>query len=201
MRPEQVVITAGTQQAVDIVIRILPDMDKEVWVEDPGYSLTRLAPGRGGREGPPDTGRPARHRCRRRHLGAESACRFHNALAPISEGRRPVDGAPPRTSRLGAESGAWIVEDDYASEFRYGGRPLASLQGLDEAERVIYVGTLNKALFPGLRLGYAVVPPALVRAFVAARYLMDRQPSTISQASSPPSWSKDILQRTSAACA
>jgi GntR family transcriptional regulator/MocR family aminotransferase len=80
------------------------------------------------------------------------------------------------------ERNAWIVEDDYASEFRYGGRPLASLQGLDEGERVIYIGTLNKALFPGLRLGYAVVPRALLRAFVTARYLMDRQPSTLSQA-------------------
>jgi GntR family transcriptional regulator/MocR family aminotransferase len=80
------------------------------------------------------------------------------------------------------EKNAWIVEDDYASEFRYGGRPLASLQGLDEGERVIYVGTLNKALFPGLRMGYAVVPRALLRAFVATRYLMDRQPSTLCQA-------------------
>ena len=64
------------------------------------------------------------------------------------------------------EKRAWIVEDDYASEFRYGGRPLASLQGLDDGERVIYIGTLNKALFPGLRLGYAVVPRPLLRAFV-----------------------------------
>jgi len=80
------------------------------------------------------------------------------------------------------EQGAWIVEDDYASEFRYGGRPLASLQGLDQAERVIYIGTLNKALFPGLRLGYAVVPASLSRAFVTARYLMDRQPSSLCQA-------------------
>src|SRR6202042_2800582 len=80
------------------------------------------------------------------------------------------------------EKGAWIVEDDYASEFRYRGRPLASLQGLDESERVIYVGTLNKALFPGLRLGYVVVPPALLKAFVSARYLMDRQPSSLAQA-------------------
>jgi GntR family transcriptional regulator/MocR family aminotransferase len=80
------------------------------------------------------------------------------------------------------DSGAWIVEDDYASEFRYGGRPLASLQGLDDAERVIYIGTLNKALFPGLRLGYAVVPRPLLRAFVNMRSLIDRQPSTLHQA-------------------
>ena len=75
-----------------------------------------------------------------------------------------------------------MIEDDYASEFRYGGRALASLQGLDDSERVIYVGTLNKALFPGLRLGYVVVPPALLKTFVSARYLMDRQPSSLAQA-------------------
>jgi GntR family transcriptional regulator/MocR family aminotransferase len=58
---------------------------------------------------------------------------------------------------------------------------MLALQGLDDANRVIYVGTLNKVLFPGLRMGYAVVPPPLVRAFVGARYLMDRQPSTLHQ--------------------
>jgi GntR family transcriptional regulator/MocR family aminotransferase len=80
------------------------------------------------------------------------------------------------------QSGAFIVEDDYTSEFRYSGPPLASLQGLDRSEQVIYVGTLNKALFPGLRIGYAVVPRALLRAFVGARYLIDRQPATLQQA-------------------
>jgi GntR family transcriptional regulator/MocR family aminotransferase len=80
------------------------------------------------------------------------------------------------------EGGAYVVEDDYVSEFRYSGPPLASLQGLDEDERVIYVGTLNKALFPGLRLGYAVVPHALLPAFVSARYLLDRQPPSLYQA-------------------
>src|SRR2546428_11901078 len=79
------------------------------------------------------------------------------------------------------KAGAFIVEDDYASEFRYSGRPLAALQGLDEDERVIYVGTLNKALFPGLRVGYAVVPRALLSAFATARYLIDRQPPTLYQ--------------------
>jgi GntR family transcriptional regulator / MocR family aminotransferase len=80
------------------------------------------------------------------------------------------------------QSGAFIVEDDYASEFRYSGPPLASLQGLDNTEQVIYVGTLNKALFPGLRIGYAVVLRALLQAFVGARYLIDRQPETLQQA-------------------
>ena len=69
---------------------------------------------------------------------------------------------------------AWIIEDDYDSEFRYAGRPLASLQGIDRGERVIYLGTFSKVLFPGLRLGYAVVPHELLDAMVAARHLTDR---------------------------
>ena len=80
------------------------------------------------------------------------------------------------------QSGAVIVEDDYTSEFRYSGPPLASLQGLDDAEQVIYVGTLNKALFPGLRIGYAVIPRPFLQAFIGARYLIDRQPATLQQA-------------------
>ena len=79
------------------------------------------------------------------------------------------------------ETGSWIIEDDYASEFRYSGRPLASLQGLDDAGRTIYIGTLDRALFPGLRIGYLVVPQSLLRAFVSARYLIDRQPSSLNQ--------------------
>src|SRR4030088_3405211 len=72
------------------------------------------------------------------------------------------------------QSGAFIVEDDYTSEFRYSGPPLASLQGLDNTEQVIYVGMIIKALFPGLHIGYAVVPRALLQGFVGAGYLIDR---------------------------
>ena len=79
-------------------------------------------------------------------------------------------------------SGAWILEDDYDSEYRYAGRPLAALQGLDTAGRVIYAGTFSKVLFPALRLGYLVVPPELVDAFIAARALADRHSPSVTQA-------------------
>ena len=181
--PEQIVVTAGTQQAIDIVIRILPNRNKEVWVEDPGYPLTRQALLAAGATVHPipvdgqgiDVGTGIK--------SAPNACAVF--VTPSHQFPTGVVLSMARRLELLAwarKKGAWIVEDDYASEFRYGGRPLASLQGLDEGERVIYIGTLNKALFPGLRIGYAVIPHALLRSFVAARYLMDRQPSTLSQA-------------------
>jgi GntR family transcriptional regulator / MocR family aminotransferase len=180
--PEQVVITAGTQHAIDIVIRLLPGPGREVWIEDPGYALTRLALTAGGATIRPipvdrygiDVGEGRRRAPKARAAFITPSHQFPMGVA-LSMARRLELLAWAR------EADAWIVEDDYASEFRYGGRPLASLQGLDEAQRVVYIGTLNKALFPGLRLGYAVVPPSLLTAFVTARYLIDRQPSTLSQ--------------------
>ena len=76
---------------------------------------------------------------------------------------------------------AWILEDDYDSEFRYKGRPLAALQGLDTAGRVIYIGTFSKVLFPALRVGYMVVPPDLVDGIVSARTTIDLHPPTLGQ--------------------
>jgi GntR family transcriptional regulator/MocR family aminotransferase len=180
--PEQIVVTAGTQQAVDIVIRVLRGPQK-VWVEDPGYPLTRQALRAAGAKLCPvpvdEQGIDVRSGIK---LAPDARAVF---VTPSHQFPTGVALSMPRRLELLAwarESGAWIVEDDYASEFRYGGRPLASLQGLDDGERVIYIGTLNKALFPGLRLGYAVVPRPLLRDFVTNRYLMDRQPSTLCQA-------------------
>jgi GntR family transcriptional regulator / MocR family aminotransferase len=78
-------------------------------------------------------------------------------------------------------TGAWIVEDDYDSEFRYGSRPLPCLHGLDTDGRVIYVGSFSKSLFPALRLGFLVVPSDLQRQMVAARRAADLHPPTLDQ--------------------
>jgi GntR family transcriptional regulator/MocR family aminotransferase len=79
------------------------------------------------------------------------------------------------------QSGAWIIEDDYDSEYRFGGRPIASLQGMDTDGRVIYVGTFSKVVFPALRLGYVVVPRDLVPAFYDARNATDTFCATLYQ--------------------
>ena len=80
------------------------------------------------------------------------------------------------------QANAFILEDDYDSEYRYRGRPLAALQGLDEEGRVIYIGTMSKVMFQGLRIGYMVVPDDLVDAFRSIRVLIDSHPSAIAQA-------------------
>src|ERR1044072_2109179 len=181
--PEQVIITAGTQQAGHILTPAMQGPDREVWIEDPGYALTRLALVASGATVRPipvdqygiDVAEGIRRAPKARAVFITPSHQFPKGVV-LSMARRLELLAWAR------ERGAWIVEYHCASEFRYGGRPLASLQGLDDAERFIYIGTLNKALFPGLRLGYAVVPASLVRAFVTARYLMDRQPSSLCQA-------------------
>jgi GntR family transcriptional regulator/MocR family aminotransferase len=79
-------------------------------------------------------------------------------------------------------AGAWVVEDDYDSEFRYESMPVASLQGLDRGARVIYIGTFSKTLFPSLRMGYIVAPPALRDVFLAVRSASDLRPPHLYQA-------------------
>ena len=180
--PEQIVITAGTQQAIDIAIRVLLVPGDEVWVEDPGYPLNHaqllLAKVRPHPIPVDAQGLVV-------DAGLRKAPRARAAFVTPSH-QFPTGVALSMVRRLellawARQSGAFIVEDDYTSEFRYSGPPLASLQGLDNTEQVIYVGTLNKALFPGLRIGYAVVPRALLQAFTGARYLIDRQPATLQQ--------------------
>jgi GntR family transcriptional regulator/MocR family aminotransferase len=76
---------------------------------------------------------------------------------------------------------AWIIEDDYDSEFHYAGKPMACVQGLDRHDRTIYIGTFTKSLFPGLRIGYAVLPPQLVEPMTVARTLLDGHSAPMAQ--------------------
>jgi GntR family transcriptional regulator / MocR family aminotransferase len=180
--PDQIIITAGTQQGIDIATRVLLRPGDRVWIEDPGYPLTRdMLVAAGMRVCPVAVDEQGLQV----GVGLKVAHRARAAFVTPSH-QYPLGVVLSMARRLellawARDNDAWIIEDDYASEFRYAGLPLASLQGLDDSDRVVYVGTLNKALFPGLRLGYLVAPWSMQRAFADARHLMDRQPPSLLQ--------------------
>ncbi len=179
---EQVIVTAGSQQALDLSARVLLDAGDTAWVEDPGYLGVRGAFGAAGvncaavavdEEGL-SVAEGEAHAPEARLAYVSPSHQYPMGMT-MSLGRRMALLEWARRRR------AWIVEDDYDSEFRYAGRPLASLQGLDTADRVIYTGTFSKVLFPALRLGYMVVPQAVADAFASARALADRQSQGLEQ--------------------
>ncbi len=181
--PEQVFVTAGTQQAFEEVLRLLVDPGDPVWLEDPGYLGARRAVlGASARPVPvpvDDEGLDV-DEGRRRAPSARLAI-----LAPSHQYPLGVTLSLRRRLSLlrwASTARAMLLEDDYDSEFRHQGRPLTALQGLDDAGRVLYVGTFSKTLFPGLRLGYVIVPPALVDVFAAARASLPAPASALEQA-------------------
>lgn len=181
--PEQVVILSGAQQALDLSVRSLIDPGDTVWVEDPGYMGARFALRAAGADLIPvpvdqdglDVG-AGLQRCRNARAAYVTPSHQFPTGAVMSMRRRL------ELLSWAKENDAWIIEDDYDSEFRYVGRPLASLQGIDQCSRVIYIGTLSKMLFPGIRLGFAVVPKELIEVFTGAKFTTDRQPPTLQQA-------------------
>lgn len=180
---EQVIVTAGSQQALDLAARLLLDPGDAAWVEDPGYLGARGALRAAGVRSVPvpvDSGGLSVVEGEKRAPEARLACVTPSHQYPLGM-TMPLSR---RTSLLAwaRRHRAWIVEDDYDSEFRYSGRPLQALQGLDPIGCVIYTGTLSKVLFPSLRLGYMVVPESLVDTFVSARALVDRHPPGLEQA-------------------
>ena len=176
---EQIVITSGSQQGFDLAARVLLDPGDDVVVEEPhfpGVTIPFEAAGARLTLVPVDgeglqTGRlPARAR-----VAYVTPCH-----------QFPTGVIMPLERRLAllawaARAGAWVIEDDYVSEFRYEGHPLEALQSLDRDGRVVYVGTFSKTLFPALRLAYLVLPPPLVPAFVAAKWAADRFSPTLGQ--------------------
>jgi GntR family transcriptional regulator / MocR family aminotransferase len=180
--PDQIIITAGTQQAMTISAMALVNRGEVAWIEDPGFYQARRAFGFAGAKVVP------------RPVDQEGI-----TIARVPEHQSPkiIYVTPSHQFPLGMtmslsrrtalidfarECNAYIFEDDHNSEFRYTGPPLPCLQGLDNVGRVIYSGTLSKILYPSLRLGYIVAPHQLVEPMIKIRAVMDQHSPAIDQA-------------------
>jgi GntR family transcriptional regulator/MocR family aminotransferase len=178
--PRQVVVVAGSQQGLDFTARLLLDPGDRVFMEDPGYLGAR-----GAFVGAGASVIPVPIDAEGMNFAAAPGKARLVYVTPSHQFPMGVTMSLARRLALlewAGRNGAWIIEDDYNSEYRYSGRPAASLQGLDVANRVIYIGTFSKVLFPSLRIGYLVLPPDLVDAFAAARALSDLHSPTLEQA-------------------
>jgi GntR family transcriptional regulator/MocR family aminotransferase len=179
----QVIVTAGAQQALDLVARLLLDPGDGVLMEDPGYPGAASVFKAGGARVVPV---PVDDQGIRIDIAPRKE---HNAkliyTTPANQFPLGVTMSLPRRLQLlnwAIDRGAWIVEDEFDAEYRYFGRPVPALQSLDQSGTVIYIGTFTKMLFNSLRLGFLVLPERLVEAFAAARFLLDRHSPTLEQA-------------------
>jgi GntR family transcriptional regulator/MocR family aminotransferase len=172
--PEQIILTAGSQGAFDLAARTLLNSGEAVWMENPGYFGARgalLAAGARLVPVPVDEQglvvEIGRKRCPEARLVSTT---------PSHQSPTGVTMSLPRRLALldwASQAGAWILEDDYDSEYRFSGRPLEALQGLDQTGRVLYIGTFSKVLFPALRLGYLVAPTELIEPLLTMRRFLD----------------------------
>lgn len=179
----QIMAVAGSQQGLQLSTRVLLNPGDAVWMEEPGYPGAHQALAAAGARlipVPVDSEGLVVEEGVRRCANARAAYVTPSHQYPLGT----TLSASRRMQLLSwaSRSGAWIIEDDYDSEYRFGIRPIASLQGLDSDARVIYIGTFSKVLFPSLSLGYLVVPTDLISAFSAVREATDIFSSTLYQA-------------------
>ena len=181
--PDQVFIVEGSQVALDLSVCLLMDPDDVAWMEEPGFPGARaVLQGNGAELVPVPVDSEGLSVAMGKRLNPKPRIIY---VTPSHQFPLGIAMSPERRQELiafAAEKGAWIIEDDYLSEFRYRGRPLQALQGIDHDGRVIYTGTFSKMLFPAVRLAYVVVPRALVPAFTAARAVSGLHASTPAQA-------------------
>jgi GntR family transcriptional regulator/MocR family aminotransferase len=180
--PDQIMVVSGSQQALNITARVLLDPGDFVLVEEPGYRLGLTVFAAAG--------------CRLVHVPVDEEgmvvahgikMKRNARVAVVTPSHQfPMGSTMSATRRLqlldwAQKQGSWIIEDDYDSEFRYGSRPIPSLQGMDADARVVYIGTFSKVLFPSARVGYIVIPRDLVERFAAVRFAMDIFPPYLYQ--------------------
>lgn len=184
--PERVLVLTSSQQAMTLCATVLLDVGDRIFIEDPVYHGARKAFDAAGLESVPiplDT----------------DGLQVDRLLEVVQNTDEPVKAVfltpshqfPTGTTlaldrRLALIEWArqhqgWIIEDDYDSEFHYAGKPTACVQGLDPCERTVYIGTFTKSMFPGLRIGYMVLPTALVEPMTIARTLLDGHSAPIPQ--------------------
>ena len=177
-QPGQVVILTSSQQALQLLAMMFLDPGDEVWLEEPCYPGARNAFLTAGA------------RCRGIPLDAEGAVPTAGSakLIYLTPSHHYPGGVTMSLARRlywlnrARQHNSWLIEDDYDSEFHYEGRPMPAMQGLDRYDRVIYLGTFSKSLFPSLRLAWMILPPELVEPFGQARSLMDGHSALLPQA-------------------
>ena len=171
---DQIIITSGTQQSLELCSQLLADHGDTVWMEDPAYwGAANVFIATGLQAHPVAVDQEGM-----------APCEHDEAVPPRLIYTTPSHQYPTgavmslvrrqRILSIARTHKAWILEDDYDSEFRFSGPPLSSLAGLDKEERVLYLGSFSKVLYPGLKLGYLVVPKRLAAAFKQAHYDLNR---------------------------
>ena len=177
--PSQILVVNGSQQALDLIARVLIERGDQVAIEDPGYQGTReVLRGAGAQL--------LAARVDEEGLNPETLPAGARIVFVTPSHQFPTGAILPLARRLALlewakRQNALIVEDDYDGEFRYEGQLLESLQGLDREGRLLYIGTFSRTIFPALRIGYLIAPKGLVKAFTAAKWLSDRHTATLEQ--------------------
>jgi len=179
---DQVIVVTSTQQAVELAGKILANPGDKAWVETPGYQPVQYCLRAAGLQVVPvpvdDQGLDV---SKGRRLAPQARLAY---VTPAHQYPLGYEMSLARRRDLlgwALEADAYVVEDDYDGDYRYEGRPIASLQGIDAGGRVIYVGSFNKILFPALRIAFAIVPGSLVGAFVDAKHAADGHTAMLTQ--------------------
>jgi GntR family transcriptional regulator/MocR family aminotransferase len=180
---DQIIVVSGAQQAFCLCTWALMNEGDSAWVEDPGHIAARqVMQGAGARIIPVPIDEEG--------IDIKAGLKLNSdpKMIMVTPSHQHPLGITTSLSRrlellqLAYRTGAWLIEDDYDSEFRFKDRPLTAMQGLDEYNHVIYIGTFSKVLFPSLRLAYLVVPKPLVESFANVYSLLDRAAPTMPQA-------------------